>query len=308
MDTTDWAGQTMERRSFLRTTAATGLTLAWPRASVVTAQESRSAVAMVENREPGAAAEGAVALLGGFGRFVSRGQKVLVKPNIGWDRTPQQGANTHPDVVRAVVRGCLAAGAREVLVLDRSCNDPRLSYRTSGILAAVEAMADPRVSIQIPDKRKFVPREIPRGVAVTRWSFYEDALTADVVINLPVLKHHSLCGLTMGLKNVMGILGDNRGQLHRDFDDKIVDVNEVVRPRLTVLDASRILLRHGPQGGNLEDVRIANTVLAGEDVVAVDAVGATLFGTEPGTISHLVNASRRGLGKMTAAAIEIRKG
>jgi uncharacterized protein (DUF362 family) len=253
------------------------------------------------------AARRAVELLGGMGRFVHSGQKVVVKPNIGWDRTPEQAANTNPDVVAAVVRMCLEVGAGEVLVFDRTCNDPRLSYRRSGIKDAVEAVRDRRVKLFHPDRRKYVDVKIPGAVSVGEWKFYEDAIRADVFINVPVAKHHSLSGLTLGMKNVMGVIGGNRGQIHTGFDDKIVDLNLARPSTLTILDASRILVAHGPQGGRLEDVRKPGVVVAGPDIVAVDAYATRFFGLKPKEIDHIRRAAERGLGTMDLDKVRLRE-
>jgi uncharacterized protein (DUF362 family) len=300
----------MDRRTFIKALLAAGispLVIDLNRWFPSAAAEERPVLGAASDRDPAGACAAAVGLIGGFGRFVPEGSRVVVKPNIGWDRTPEQAANTHPDIVLEVVRGCLGAGASEVLVFDRACNDPRLTYRTSGIQAAVEEIEDDRVKIFIPDRRKYVPVDIREGRAVKRWTFYEDALGADVFINLPILKHHSLCRLTMGLKNIMGVMGDNRGKIHNGFKEKIVDVNTVIPSNLTILDATRILTRHGPQGGNPKDVRRADTVVAGADIVAVDSYGARLFGTDPRRLDYLVHAHERGLGQVDLERVEIRK-
>ena len=255
----------------------------------------------------GAATRRAVELLGGMQRFVRPGQRVVVKPNIGWDRAPEQAANTSPEVVETVVRLCLEAGAKEVRVFDRSCNDPRLCFKRSGIQEEVERIGDARVSVFIPDERKYKEMPIPAGVTLKSWLVYEDALTADVFINVPVAKHHGLTGLTMGLKNVMGVLGGNRGQIHTGFDDKIVDANLARPSHLTVLDATRILVAHGPQGGRIEDVRFPGTVVAGADIVAVDAYATRFFGSEPAKIGHIRRAAERGLGTMDVGKIAVRE-
>jgi uncharacterized protein (DUF362 family) len=256
---------------------------------------------------PASATSRAIELLGGIGKYVRPGQRVVVKPNIGWDRAPEQAANTSPEVVVAVVRLCLEAGAGEVRVFDRSCNDPRLCFRRSGIQEAVEGIGDKRVSIFIPDERKYKEVAIPAGVALKSWLVYEDALAADVFINVPVAKHHGLTGLTMGLKNVMGVLGGNRGQIHTGFDDKIVDANLARPSHLTVLDATRILVAHGPQGGRVEDVQSPGVVVAGADIVAVDAYATRLFGKSPRDIGHLVRAAERGLGTLDLTKVGVRE-
>ena len=254
-----------------------------------------------------AATRRAVELLGGMSRFVRPGQRVVVKPNIGWDRSPEQAANTNPEVVETVVRLCLEAGAREVRVFDRSCNDPRLCYRRSGIQEAVEKIGDDRVGIFIPDERKYREVAIPAGVTLKSWLVYEEALAAEVFVNVPVAKHHGLTGLTMGLKNVMGVLGGNRGQIHTGFDDKIADANLARPAHLTVLDATRILVAHGPQGGRLEDVRSPRAVVAGGDVVAVDAYACRFFGIDPANVTHVRRASERGLGTMDLSRLGVRE-
>jgi uncharacterized protein (DUF362 family) len=242
-----------------------------------------------------------------MGKFVKAGQRVVVKPNIGWDRSVEQAANTHPEVVTAVVKMCLEAGAGEVLVFDRTCNDQRLCYRRSGIEAAVEAIGERRVRIFQPDERRYRPVAIPGGKAISSWEIYEEALAADVFVNVPIAKHHGLSGLTMGLKNVMGVLGGNRGRIHTDFDEKIVDANLGRPSHLVVLDATRVLLAHGPQGGRLEDVAHPGVVVAGSDVVAVDAYSTRFFGKAPGDIPHIVRAAERGLGTMDLAKVAVRE-
>ena len=276
------------------------------RGSSVAAATEDAVLAAVKG-SPGEAARRAVELVGGMGRFVRSGQKVVVKPNIGWDRTPEQAANTNPDVVAAVVRMVLEAGAKEVLVFDRTCNDQRLCYRRSGIEGAVEGIGDKRVKIFHPDRRKYTEVSIPRGETLTKWPIYEDAVSADVFINVPVAKHHSLSRVTLGMKNVMGMIGGNRGQIHSGFDDKIVDLNLARPSHLTVLDATRILIAHGPQGGRLEDVRSPGVVVAGADIVAVDTYATRFFDLEPSDVGHIVRAAERGLGTMDLTKVTVRE-
>lgn len=277
--------------------------LGWP---VRALAGSKAELAAVKGA-PAEATRRAMELLGGMGRFVRPGQRVVVKPNIGWERTPDQAANTHPEVVSAVVRMCLEAGAAEVQVFDRSANDPRRSYQRSGIGAAVEGIGDRRVNVFLPDRKRYVKVPIPEGKLLRKWQFYEEALKTDVFINLPIAKHHSLCRLTMGLKNVMGVIGGNRGRMHTDFDDKIVDLNLVRPSHLVVLDATRILVDHGPQGGRLEDVRRPEVVVAGADTVAVDAYATRFFGLEPRDVVHLVKAADRGLGTTDLGTIRVKE-
>jgi uncharacterized protein (DUF362 family) len=243
--------------------------------------------------------------LGGMSNFVNRGDTVLVKPNIGWDRRVEQGATTHPEVVRAVGEMCLESGAAKVVILDRTCNDARRCYRTSGMQDMVSNLSDRRVSLDFIRENRFVKVDIPRGVVIRSWPLYEEALKADIIINIPIAKHHSISRLTLGMKNLMGLMGGNRGAFHSGIGQKLADLTSVLNPRLTVLDATRILVRNGPTGGRLEDVRILNRVAASADPVALDAYGATLFGVDPGDLSFVTAAYRMGLGEMDLTKVRM---
>ncbi|MDH4333608.1 MAG: DUF362 domain-containing protein [Desulfobulbaceae bacterium] len=245
--------------------------------------------------------------LGGMGKFVKSGDKVVIKPNIGWDRSPDQAANTHPRVVRALVEQALDAGAAEIKVFDRTCNEARRCYVNSGIQDALAGIKDKRVKVFHPDDRKYVPVDVKRGKAVNRLEIYQDALEADSYINVPVAKHHSLSRLTMGIKNSMGVLGGRRGALHHNLGQKLADLATVVQPKLTVIDATRILLDNGPQGGDLADVRVLDTLVASADPVAADAYTTTLFGLKPEEIESTVAAHGMGLGEMDLKKIKIVK-
>lgn len=246
-----------------------------------------------------------VAQLGGMGKFVSRGDKVVVKPNIGWNRSIEQGANTHPLVVTALIKLALDAGAKQVRVFDRSCNEPRKCYFNSGIKKAVEDLNDSRVSCDFIDNRKWMPVKITKGKSVTDWEFYRDAIECDTYINVPVAKHHGLAKLTLGLKNTMGILNGNRGKIHHDMGQRLADINTVIPCKLTVIDATRIMLRHGPQGGAPDDVKVMDTVIASADPVAADAYATTLFGKKPDEIDSTVAAYKMGMGEMDLSKIQV---
>lgn len=275
-------------------------------ATAATAAALPPSLAVARNGSVAAMTRAAVDALGGMKRFVGRGDVVVVKPNIGWDRLPEQAANTHPEVVKTVVRMCLDCGAKQVRVMDRPCNDPRRCYKQSGIQDAVLALGDPAATVEQMDERKFVPVPVRSpGEAATNWLFYQDVLEADKVINLPIAKHHNATRLTMGLKNVMGVVGGNRGNIHRDLDNIIVELNTLVRFDLIVLDAVRILTGNGPQGGRLQDVKQTNTVAAGADRVAVDSFGATLFGITGADVPHVANAARAGLGEIDLKKVRI---
>ncbi len=236
--------------------------------------------------------------LGGMDRFVRQGDVVVVKPNIGWDRTVELAANTHPEVVKALVQLCLEAGAGQVRIFDRTCNDERRCYVQSGIRPAVESIRSDRVSIEYIDRRSFKDLAIKGGQAFDRWEFYMPVIEADRLINVPVAKHHSISRLTLGMKNLMGVIGGNRGRLHHNIAESLADIASVIHSDLTVVDATRILTANGPQGGRIEDVRKLDTLIASPDIVAADACAATLFGLSPAQVPTVVAAARRGLGVM----------
>lgn len=271
--------------------------------SVVFAREP-SAVAVSEGKDYKEITRAVIDSLGGMNRFVKKGDVVVVKPNIGWDRRPEYAANTHPVVVRAVVEECLNAGARIVKVFDNTCNDPRRCYENSGIAEALKGIKG--VDLRYTENGRFRDVKI-NGVFLKNWELYDDALKANVFINCPVAKHHGLTGLTLGIKNMMGIMGGNRGYIHREIEEALADLNLFVKSHLVIIDATRILTRHGPQGGSLRDVKILNKVIASRDIVAADAYATTLFNLKPEDISTTVTAYKRGLGEMNLNKIKIIK-
>ena len=252
-------------------------------------------LATAAGTDPAALVREVLGKLGGMRQFVSAGDRVVVKPNIGWDRTPEEAANTHPEVVAELCRQALDAGAGEVRVFDRTCNDARRTYQRSGINDALASFGS-RVRLEHVNDNRFEVTEIPGAEKLTRWPLYRPALEADVLINVPVLKHHGLSEVTIGMKNLMGLMGGNRGRIHQGIDDNLVDLSLAIRPHLTVVDATRILTRNGPQGGGTGPVRIANRMAACTDVVTADAWGAREFGVGPLTIGHIRRAHERGLG------------
>lgn len=250
------------------------------------------AMAVVRGADPGAAARKAVELVGGMTAFVSRGDVVLVKPNIGWDRTPEQAATTNPAVVAAIVAMALDAGAKRVIVADNTCNDARRSYVRSGI---AEAAKKAGAEVLYMEKRHFVSTNL-KGEVLKDWPCYREALDADRIINVPIAKHHGLSNVTLAMKNLMGIAGGARNLMHQRLPESVVDLGAFFRPQLTVLDATRILTANGPQGGSMKDVKILDTVAASADPVRIEAFGATLFGRAPADVPTVALAERRGLG------------
>ncbi len=243
--------------------------------------------------------EAAIASLGGMDRFVNKGDTVWVKPNIGWNRRPELAANTNPEVVGTIVRLCKEAGAKTVKVGDHPCHPARQAYRNSGISKAAEAAGGKMVYL---DKKRFQDMTLG-GKYLDKWPIYLEVTEADLVINIPILKHHGLTKCSVAMKNYMGVIGGNRSAWHQNMDDCVADITQFMKPRLTVLDAVRVLTAHGPQGGNPEDVDVRGIVAASTDIVALDALGATLLGHKPEDIGYVAAAAGRGLGTLDFASL-----
>ena len=195
------------------------------------------------------------------------------------------------------------SGAKRVKVLDNTCNDSRRCYINSGI--EKEAKKYGATVLHVEDFRL---REMNiKGQVIKKWKVYKDFVECDCLINVPILKHHGLAGLTMGMKNWFGAIGGRRGQLHQDIDTTVVDLAAFFKPKLTILDAYRILLRNGPRGGSLKDVELKKTVIAGTDPVAVDAYGVKLFGGNSQKFGFLKIGKSRGLGEYDLRKIKVRK-
>jgi len=248
---------------------------------------------VVQGGEPRALVQRALEDLGGIRRFVSAHDVVVLKPNIAWDRTPEQAANTNPEVVAEVVRQCWQAGAKRVLVTDVSCNEPRRCFQRSGIQAAARAEG---AEVILPDPELY--REVDLGgVVLKSWPVFTPFLEADKIINLPIAKHHGLVGVTLGMKNWYGILGGQRNRLHQQIHQSLADLANFMLPTVTLLDCYRILLRNGPTGGNLEDVVLKKTMVAGTDPVALDAyVAKAYWNLDPEHLPYLQMAAACGLG------------
>ncbi|MFC2031362.1 DUF362 domain-containing protein, partial [Chloroflexota bacterium] len=260
-------------------------------------------LSVARGSDPRAITMAALAAIGGIERFVKAGDDVIVKPNICHDiHSYEFATTTNPQVVAALVELCRGAGAKRVRVMDSPFGGgPESAYAKSGIAEAVAA-AGGRMEAMVP--AKFKATDIPEGRDIANWPVYRDVLTADVLIDVPVAKHHSLARLTLAGKNLMGVI-DRRGGIHANLGQRIADLVSLIRPTLTVVDAVRMLMAHGPTGGNLDDVRLANTVIASHDIVAADAYAAALFGIKGEDIAYVKAAADMGLGTMDLGSLKI---
>jgi uncharacterized protein (DUF362 family) len=253
--------------------------------------------------DPATITRAAIDALGGMASFVSSGFDVIIKPNMCTDyHPPEYATTTNPVVVVTLVSMCLEAGARRVRVMDYPFGgSPQSAYEISGIKEAVEAAGG---EMHIMSRPKYTRVDIPQGKDLTSVEIYPDILEADLLINVPIAKHHSSTRLTLGGKNLMGVILD-RNLMHINLTQRIADLTSLVRPALTVVDAVRILTKHGPTGGDLADVKQLDTVIASRDIVAADSYATTLFGLTAANIGYIQASADLGLGTMDLTSINI---
>ena len=273
-----------------------------PTASATEAQPSATAAAMgspdlvvARNGKPDVLIRRAIAALGGLGLFVHRGADVIIKPNICVEyRSYEYAATTNPWVVAELVKMCYEAGAANVRVMDHTYQSKmKEAYRKSGIQEQVLAAGAEMV---VMPAYKFIPTDIPLGLDLSTLWLYDDILNADVLINVPIAKHHFLATLTLGMKNLMGVM-EHRLTMHTNMGQRLADLNSRGRPTLNVMDATRMLMANGPTGGNLDDVKQMDTVIVSQDIVALDSYTATLFDMQPSDLDYVRAATAMGLGR-----------
>ena len=244
----------------------------------------------------------AVEAMGGMSRFVKKNDIVVIKPNMAWDRTPEQGANTDPQVIAALVELCYAAGAKRVNVFDIPCNDDRRCYENSGIQKAAQSKG---AQVNFVDHWNVVKAHFPYVSPMEGWPILRDAVKCDTFINAPVLKHHALTRLTLSMKNLMGVCSGKRGIMHIDLGKKIVDLTDYISPDLTVIDATRFLKRNGPSGGNIEDVDVLNKLIVATDPTLADTFACGLVKVNPQDVPYIREAMNRKFGNADVAHSDI---
>jgi len=261
-------------------------------------------LAVARGQDPAAMVKAALASLGGIDRFVKPGQDVIIKPNICVDyHPPEYAATTNPIVVATLVALCLGVGAKRVRVMDSpfaGISAPS-AYTVSGIEDAVKNAGG---EMEVMSPIKFAKFDIPQGKSITSWKIYRDVLDTDVLIDVPVAKQHNLARLTLGCKNLLGVVSDPN-QIHSNLGQRVPDLVSLIRPTLTVVDAYRILVDHGPTGGSLNDVKQANTVIASHDIIAADAYGATLFGLIGADVPIIKKGADMGLGTLDLTSVKV---
>jgi uncharacterized protein (DUF362 family) len=221
---------------------------------------------------------------------------------MGWDRTPEYAATTNPLVVATLVELCFQAGAKRVNVFDRTCNSEQRCYDSCGIKEAAQQKG---ANVYFVDDWNFVDAKFDYDSPMQDWPIYRDAIECDTFINVPVLKHHGLTKLTISMKNLMGVCGDNRGRIHADIGRKLVDLTDFISPDLTIVDAYRMLDNNGPSGGDLNDVKLLKTVIAGTDSTLTEVYASKLVGRDPLAIPNIYEAVKRGFGNSDINSADI---
>jgi len=260
----------------------------------------------VRGGEPAQMFDLAMEAAGGMAKYVKKGQTVVVKPNIGWDVTPDRGANTNPHVVKRIVEHCFQAGAKQVYVFDNTCDKWDMCYKNSGIEKGVKDVGGQMV----PGHTESYYHEVPvvKGKSLKTTKVHELILESDVFINVPVLKHHGSARLTIAMKNLMGVVWDRRYWHKNDLHQCIADYCTFHRkPDLNVVDAYRVMLRNGPRGVSVDDIADMKSLMVSEDMVAVDAAAALLFGEEPSEINYIRIGDEMGIGTSDLSKLNIKR-
>jgi uncharacterized protein (DUF362 family) len=289
----------MKRRDFLKTMAVASLGLT-ARHLFPLDVGAGADVGVVRSTNIETGVQQAVELVGGIGRYIGRGDVVAVKPNIAFNSPPQYKATTDPLVVRTIVDLCYQAGASKVYVFDRTVSNPKLSYVTSGIQRAAEEAGAKVLYVDNVSSKLYKKISVAGGIYLKETLVNKYILESDAFINLPVAKHHSTAGLTIGMKNLMGISGDNRSRWHWDLHQAISDINMAVKSDLTVVDATAIMTKRGPTGGSLGYLKNTDTIIASSKVAQADAETTLLFGMQPQDLGYLRLAEEKGLGSIGA--------
>ncbi|MDR1646303.1 MAG: DUF362 domain-containing protein [Tannerellaceae bacterium] len=273
----------MRRRDFFKTTVAAGAALSLnfdglqaALSGEAVAVEAAPDLVAVMGGEPEAMLDKALEALGGIGKYIKKGQKIVIKPNIGWDRTPELAGNTNPLLIKALVKRCLAAGASKVTVFDHTCDDWLKCYKSSGI----EAAAKEAGAVVVPgnDEKYYKSVTIPGGVKIKEAKIHEALLEADAWINVPILKNHGGAKFSCAMKNLMGVVWDRRVFHSNDLQQCIADICTLQKkPALNIVDAYRMMHQNGPQGKSAADVATIKSLLASPDIVAIDTAALGLF-------------------------------
>lgn len=306
----------MERRNFLKAALLGSIAGAIQlKPETIFAAESSSAqgkndLVAVMGGDPVTMYSKGMAAMGGISRFVKKGQKVVVKPNIGWDKKPELAANTNPLLVAAIVADCLKAGASEVVVFDHTCDEWQACYKNSGIEAAAKAAGAKMAFAH--DEKYYKEVNLPKGLRLKSAKIHENIIDCDVWINVPVLKNHGGAKMTIAMKNYMGIVWD-RGFWHsNDLQQCIADcATYSKKPVVNIVDAYRIMTQNGPKGKTIDDVVEAKALFISTDIVAADTAALKFFNQfremKMEAVSHIGKAENLNVGTTNLESIKVER-
>ncbi len=291
----------MKRREFIKKSIITTSSIYFSTFPILSSS-GKNIVSKVIGESPYEITKKGVELIGGMKKIVSKQDIVMIKPNIGWNRTVEQAANTNPEIIRAIIEMVFDAGAKKVIVMDNPCHKAEDTYKRSGIKKIVEKSG---ADLRYADDNRLVIHNF-KGEKLKKWPVFRDHLEVDKFINVPILKHHGSAKLSIGMKNLYGIIGGKRGKLHRNMGDNIADLANGFKIDLTIVDAYRILKKNGPIGGRLSDVELKKTVICSENVFEADVVAVNVFGKNINDISFIDAGFRRGMGEKDIKKINVK--
>lgn len=302
----------MERRDFIKKAVLGTLATTIVSSSIAkpekkepnTKSNNNFDIVAIKGGTPESMFEQGIAALGGMEVFVKKGQKVLVKPNIGWDSTPERAANTNPELVKKIIEHCFKAGAKEVNVFDNTCNQWDKCYKNSGIEKAVKEAGGKIIQSQKDD---YILVKSNNGKSLKEAHIHKLVMQCDVFINVPILKHHQAADLTIAMKNLMGIVWDRNYWHKNNLHQCIADGVFFRKPDLNIVDAYRVMKRNGPRGVSVDDVIMPKYQIISTDIVAADAAAAKVFGTEPAKVEYIKIAHEMGIGNMNLDNLNIKR-
>ncbi|HOD38933.1 MAG TPA: DUF362 domain-containing protein [Candidatus Wallbacteria bacterium] len=298
----------LTRREFIKLGLGAAVTMAAnPFSNLLFAEENKTKEPDIVGVQNGTAAEmfeRGIKEFGGMSRFVKKDQIVVVKPNIGWAKTPQDGANTQPELVAKIIEHAYGAGAKKVYVFDNTCDGWRECYKNSGIEKAAQ---DGKASVMPANKVESYKKRDAKGGKLKDVLVHELYLEADVVINVPVLKHHGSATMTSALKNLMGVVWDRRYYHRNGLHECIADFTAVRKPDLNIIDAYQVMTKNGPRGMSKSDVAMRRMQIIGTDMVALDTAAAKILEFDPAQIKYLPMAEKLGAGSMNLEKLSIKR-
>ncbi len=300
----------MKRRDFLKRgisigfVAGTAFTIHPTSRLLASSMSANYDMVAIMGGEADAMFDRAIEEFGGMRRFVAKGQTVVVKPNIGWDASPERAANTNPSLVKRIVQHCINAGAKQVYVFDHTCNEWSRCYKNSSI---EQAAKEGGANVVMGNTEKYYQEVNINGKVMKTAKVHELILDSDVFINVPVLKNHGGAKMTVSMKNLMGTVWDREFWHANDLNQCIADFAASRKPDLNIVDAYRVIKRNGPRGVSVEDVVTMKSQIISTDMVAVDTAACKLWGIDPTEVGHIGLAEKAGVGTTNLESLNIRR-